>query len=549
MDSGETYPNLALAKHGYLATAPRNPSIAIGFQVLEAYRQLHRVCPKLSIYGQVKALCHLHKQPFRRTLVEEFSMTFDVYLEILHCIDQRVNRALRRDAPDWRLRNICPPCMYTLTGEPELPLSLLCEMDGNSSLKLVDSAIRAGVPRTDEHTFRSDIWITPEEVDRFKDEVASSDKAAPVDHDSDSNTDAAPEERKRMFPLFAVAGIFSSYCKHGHPLVTCDMIRSGELRKYPLAIVNRLMDTFGKKIGLAYDMGCDLQKTLMSSSLGARARELELRLLVPAFHGHAHNRKLIFDNYKQALTIIHQDGSDLEVLSMTLGTTAKDYEQDIIHERKYLQALKSEPAEMSLQLDYLELLQDLDDARHHVSAASAAFQSLNHDIRHKGLKGAAITAIKNRYRNSWNKLERTEGRVQILEDQLGIEDRWFPGSKDYDGAFEELTMLSANIISNPLLAWELSSRWMERDRINMVLARRLAQLSSMPGFTGVMMVGQREGRNPQLAVGIPYPSWAAVATTNADDDSGKDDTDDNVIEPLSGEQEGDFVEYLDRLAV
>ncbi len=74
--------------------------------------------------------------------------------------------------------------------------------------------------------------------------------------------------------------------------------------------------------------------------------------------------KLIFDNYKQALTIIHQDGSDLEVLSMTLGTTAKDYEQDIIHERKYLQALKSEPAEMSLQLDYLELLQDLDDARY-----------------------------------------------------------------------------------------------------------------------------------------------------------------------------------------
>ncbi len=131
-------------------------------------------------------------------------MTFDVYLEILHHIDQRVNRTLQRDAPDWRVRNICPPCMYTLTGEPELPLSLLCEMDGNSSLKLVDSAIRAGAPRTDERTFRSDIWITPEEVDRFKNEVGSSDKvrltcsytcsllttfcqAAPVDQDSDSN--------------------------------------------------------------------------------------------------------------------------------------------------------------------------------------------------------------------------------------------------------------------------------------------------------------------------------------------------------------------------
>ncbi len=61
VDEPNDTPNTALAKLGYLGTAPRNPGLAIGFQVLEAYRQLHRVCPKLSIYGQVKALCHLHK--------------------------------------------------------------------------------------------------------------------------------------------------------------------------------------------------------------------------------------------------------------------------------------------------------------------------------------------------------------------------------------------------------------------------------------------------------------------------------------------------------
>ncbi len=84
-----------------------------------------------------------------------------------------MNSALGRNTPNWRLRNVCPPCMYTLVGELELPLSLLCEMDGNSSLKLIDSAIRSGTPRTDERMFRSNIWITAEEVDRFKDEVAS----------------------------------------------------------------------------------------------------------------------------------------------------------------------------------------------------------------------------------------------------------------------------------------------------------------------------------------------------------------------------------------
>jgi hypothetical protein len=32
-----------------------------------------------------------------------------------------------------------------------------------------------------------------------------------------------------MFELFAVAGIFLVVCRHGHVVVMCDMIRSGEL--------------------------------------------------------------------------------------------------------------------------------------------------------------------------------------------------------------------------------------------------------------------------------------------------------------------------------
>ena len=40
---------------------------------------------------------------------------------------------------------------------------------------------------------------------------------------------AGPEACKKMFALFAVAGIFLAVCQHGHVLVICDMIRSGEL--------------------------------------------------------------------------------------------------------------------------------------------------------------------------------------------------------------------------------------------------------------------------------------------------------------------------------
>lgn len=40
---------------------------------------------------------------------------------------------------------------------------------------------------------------------------------------------AGPEARKKMFALFAISGIFLSVCRHGHVVVMCDMIRSGEL--------------------------------------------------------------------------------------------------------------------------------------------------------------------------------------------------------------------------------------------------------------------------------------------------------------------------------
>ena len=40
---------------------------------------------------------------------------------------------------------------------------------------------------------------------------------------------AGPEARKKMFALFAVSGVFVCLCRHGHVLIMCDMIRSGEL--------------------------------------------------------------------------------------------------------------------------------------------------------------------------------------------------------------------------------------------------------------------------------------------------------------------------------
>lgn len=109
-----------------------------------------------------------------------------------------------------------------------------------------------------------------------------------------------------MFALFAVTGVFVCLCRHGQLLAICDMIRSGELyvsislclvmnnrlcrMKYPLAIVDKLMRVLGVTVQVAYDIACAFMKILERSSLGDRVQQQGLRGIVPAFHGHAHNR-------------------------------------------------------------------------------------------------------------------------------------------------------------------------------------------------------------------------------------------------------------------
>lgn len=110
----------------------------------------------------------------------------------------------------------------------------------------------------------------------------------------------------RMWGIFDETGIFLALCRHGFVLVVADMIQSGELSvsffspllltnyshssKYPLAVVEVLLDVFGPDLGDGYDIGCKFRTTLDRSEQGPRARELNFKTLVGAFHGHAHNR-------------------------------------------------------------------------------------------------------------------------------------------------------------------------------------------------------------------------------------------------------------------
>ncbi|KAJ8584680.1 hypothetical protein M405DRAFT_746585 [Rhizopogon salebrosus TDB-379] len=220
------YPNETLIYHGYIGCAPLYPTVAISLRTLAAYRQTHRVCPTFSVQAQCRTLCSLHDIPYRPYLTAQLSAAYDVYLEILHRVDQRLHAALKQDTLYWRLLNSCPACFYKLEDEPKLEFDWLVSIDGNNSLKRWDSTIYGTSARPDSRKARSDFWIDPEAVDKFNGEV----KARAVSTNSEDDPavetnptpgsfscadrwkNAGPETRKKMFSVFDESGIFIAAC-------------------------------------------------------------------------------------------------------------------------------------------------------------------------------------------------------------------------------------------------------------------------------------------------------------------------------------------------
>jgi len=90
---------------------------------------------------------------------------------IIRETERRISIELGREDHKWSMKNVCAPCLYKTEDQPKLKFEFLAAMDGNNSLKLVDSTYHAGTVRTDSRKTESPCWIKPEDVDLFKDEV------------------------------------------------------------------------------------------------------------------------------------------------------------------------------------------------------------------------------------------------------------------------------------------------------------------------------------------------------------------------------------------
>ncbi|KAJ7075730.1 hypothetical protein B0H15DRAFT_791447 [Mycena belliarum] len=302
MLAGEAGFSTNFVTHGYFPCSPHGTTVVITARVLELYRITRLRCPRLAIQPFVKSLCDLHGAPFRPYLSTQFSVAFDVYLATLAIVDARVKALLRRDAPDWRLKNACPACMYKLEDEPPLLLPFLSTKDGNNSLKRwdrrergEDGAAGESKERADSRKVPGDYYLSRDEVDLWgQEELEELMKGFTPDPEDDGCSDRWANMKEQVtskaWGMYEETGVFLSLCRHGFVLLIADMVRSGELAKYGFAVTNHLIKALGE-IAEGYDIGCKAGKMVNAHPvLGKLARENNYRSLVGAFHGHGHCR-------------------------------------------------------------------------------------------------------------------------------------------------------------------------------------------------------------------------------------------------------------------
>ena len=200
----------------------------------------------------MKGLCDLHGVPSRPYLFQQFSICYDLYLQIREQVKIRVDEALARDAETWRLQNACPACTYRLHDEEDLIFKMLVTMDGNDSLKRilrresVETPMdeEAGPPKVGLSTERPDsrkvggsYYLTREVVDRWAKERIAQEVVNALEEEPEEEenpcegrwSNMVSELTARMWGIFDETGIFLALCRHGFVLVVADMVQSGEL--------------------------------------------------------------------------------------------------------------------------------------------------------------------------------------------------------------------------------------------------------------------------------------------------------------------------------
>ncbi|KAJ7718379.1 hypothetical protein B0H14DRAFT_2643352 [Mycena olivaceomarginata] len=406
----------SLIKQGLFPCAPWLLSVVITTRTLEFFRATHCRCPHLAIQPFVKSLCDIHGVAYKPYLCQQFSITYNVYLDVKRKTELKVLANLGRDSKNWRLTHGCPACMYELEGEELMFRKLFC-FNGNESLRRVFRKVKKadgsvdvdemGMPlppesreRTDTRNASKDYWRSREEVDQWvKTKLA----------------DLLPQDK--------VPGDDSPCHDRWKNMMNEMTAKIGELAKYPLAMIDALLDALGDRLGAGYDIGCHTAATISKSDLNQKASEKLLTMLVGAFHGHGHNRLCqlkYLATYVKGLGLEDLEGCERyfsksnALAKAALGILAteptlrqwmrregvastEEFEKWLAEEKEWLMLKKNskKSQETSLEMEYVQKLVNLSSSDdYNPSKDAAAQRSRRHaeEIRNRDL--ASVIDIK-----------------------------------------------------------------------------------------------------------------------------------------------------------
>ncbi|KAJ7711576.1 hypothetical protein B0H16DRAFT_1667755 [Mycena metata] len=471
--SSDVFTAAAFFARGLVPCASHKPQVVFSIRLLELFHVVHLRTPQVSIQSWMKTMANLHGVPFKPYQAQQFLIANDLYLGTLKASKQRVDRVLGRDDPRWRRKNCCLGCMNKLEGEALLKYSMLITMDGNDSLKRVLRKELANfddqgnaLPGVSWERFDprvagagGDYFLPRDQVNRWEKDRLKEMGRVGVKHPqrpvSDLFQPKTTEEKtqceerwknlgddasKKMWAIYNKTGVFLSLCRHGFVLAVTDMVRSGELAKYPLAIEEETLDCYGRDV--------------VNSPLGPRALLMNLILLVGAFHGHAHNRlcRLLFlISYVEGMGLEDLEGCErffsksnanagsvryssvfhrLQTLTnyfahvdthdtyanLTMVATKIDsvdvFPARLEDELKFLKSLMVEAEEDTLHMEYYQRLVNLAD------------RTLKRDLARQ--PGSTVTA-----QHGEENYDKALADIQQSETALGVLNRWEPTGPEW----------------------------------------------------------------------------------------------------------------------
>ncbi|KAJ7050142.1 hypothetical protein C8F01DRAFT_1213045 [Mycena amicta] len=493
VDGGSLATFTAVDLCSFIPCSPTSPSVVISIEALEHYRVAHARCPRFVIQAFVKTLCDIHKVPYRQYLRAQFSIAYDLYLELRRQAEKCVLSLLGRDSLSWRIKHDCPACGYKLEGEQKLLYDRLVTIDGNNSLKRVNGNL-LGSQRADNRDGGETYFLSRETVDawardRLAEVVPEMVKQSPCE---DRWANMSEAITSKMWAVFDQTGIFMCLCRHGFAILIVEMIRSGELSKYPLTVIEALLDHFGPNTALGYDVGCKIETTIAQSELGEKAQRLGLRCLVGSFHGHAHNCRCQLEHlatylkgmgledfrgcercfsrsnglsnscryatpfhWKQEITSYFKQTDSADTYANLSVFLCNNYKQALnllegeadLKEAMALNGIAStEEFETALMQEgvFLRRLQAGAKSKEETGAMESKLQELNRQKTASHAPDAAyspgLAKINIKIRHARERVNRDLELVQAMESELEIETRWTPSSPEWSAAEGQVRM-------------------------------------------------------------------------------------------------------------